>query len=81
MRGPLVVLVSLAALVSVAAAPALAQGPTESQREAMRAACPADFRTYCAGVQPGTMAALQCLQTNEAKLSVACQSAVKAVGK
>lgn len=63
------------------ASAALAQAPTEAERSAMRAACPADFEAHCAGIAPGTLAALQCLQKNEAKLSPACASAVKAVGK
>jgi hypothetical protein len=33
----------------------------------------------CGGVQPGGAAALQCLQSNSAKLSASCQSAVAAI--
>ncbi|MFO0993578.1 MAG: cysteine rich repeat-containing protein [Hyphomicrobiales bacterium] len=53
--------------------------PTAAQQQAIRSACPNDFRSYCSGVSPGGAAALQCLEKNVAKLSSACQSAVKAV--
>jgi len=53
--------------------------PTAAQQAAIRSACPGDFQSHCAGVSPGGSAALQCLEKNVAKLSSACQSAVKAV--
>ena len=53
--------------------------PTAAQQQAIRSACPSDFQSHCAGVSPGGSAALQCLEKNVAKLSSACQSAVKAV--
>lgn len=53
--------------------------PTAAQQQAIRSACPSDFQSHCAGVSPGGAAALQCLEKNVAKLSSACQSAVKAV--
>jgi hypothetical protein len=53
--------------------------PTAAQQAAIRSACPDDFRSHCAGVSPGGAAALQCLEKNVAKLSSACQGAVKAV--
>lgn len=53
--------------------------PTAAQQQAIRSACPNDFRSHCAGVSPGGAAALQCLEKNVASLSSACQSAVKAV--
>jgi hypothetical protein len=52
--------------------------PTQAQQEAIRSSCQSDYRTYCASVPPGGSAALQCLEQNVAKLSSACQSAVKA---
>jgi len=58
---------------------AASASPTAAQQQAIRSACPNDFRSYCAGVSPGGAAALQCLEKNVAKLSSACQSAVKAV--
>ena len=53
--------------------------PTAAQLQAIRSACPSDFQSFCAGVSPGGSAALQCLEKNVAKLSSACQGAVKAV--
>ncbi len=53
--------------------------PTAAQQQAIRSACPNDFRSYCSGVSPGGAAALQCLEKNVAQLSSACQGAVKAV--
>jgi hypothetical protein len=62
---------------AVAAAPAR---PSDDQKAAIRAACRSDFMANCSGVQPGGAAALQCLQSNSAKLSASCQSAVAAIG-
>lgn len=56
----------------------LRAAPTQAQQDAIRASCQSDFRTYCSGVQPGSSAALQCLQKNVASLSSACQQAVRA---
>jgi hypothetical protein len=55
-----------------------AQGVSEAQRDALRSNCRDDFISHCSGVQPGGAEALQCLESNEAKLSPSCQSAVKA---
>jgi hypothetical protein len=38
--------------------------------------CTEEIRTFCAGVQPGGGRILQCLKTNEAKLSPACTARV-----
>ena len=43
-----------------------------------REACAADFRSLCAGVQPGGGRILACLKQNEAKLSPNCQQALAA---
>ena len=56
-----------------------AREPAEDQRAAIRAACRSDFVANCAGVQPRSKAALECLIGNEAKLSTACRSAVSAI--
>ncbi|MEM9223321.1 MAG: cysteine rich repeat-containing protein [Pseudomonadota bacterium] len=56
-----------------------AQTPTQAQRDALRANCAGDFRANCAGVSPGGMGALLCLEQNEAKLSPGCKGAVDAV--
>jgi hypothetical protein len=54
--------------------------PTAAQTAAIRSACRSDFMANCSGVQPGGPAALQCLQSNGAKLSQACRTAIAAVG-
>ena len=57
-----------------------AQGaPTAAQQQAIRSACPTDYRTYCASVPPGGAEALQCLESNAANLSASCKEAVEAV--
>src|SRR5690242_12316391 len=53
-----------------------ARQPAEDQRAAIRAACRSDLVANCAGVQPRSKAALECLIGNEAKLSTACRSAI-----
>lgn len=63
-----------------AAAPAAAAQPTQAQTNAIRQACPSDFRSKCAGVTPGGEAALACLKKYEATLSAACRNAVSAIG-
>jgi hypothetical protein len=55
-----------------------AQQPTQSQRDAIRAACRSDFMANCSGVEPGGKEAFECLLRNDAKLSPACQAAVNA---
>jgi len=62
---------------ATAAAPAK---PTAAQTAAIRSACRSDFIANCSGVQPGGPAALECLQSNSAKLSQTCRSAIAAVG-
>jgi hypothetical protein len=57
---------------------ASAQQPTQAQRDAIRAACRADFMANCSDVQPGGKEALACLVRNDAKLSAPCKSAVDA---
>jgi hypothetical protein len=51
-----------------------AQQPTQAQRDAIRAACRADFMANCSGVQPGGKEAFECLLRNDAKLSPSCQA-------
>lgn len=58
---------------------ALAQAPTDAQRNAIRSACRADYEAHCASVPPGGAASLQCLQKNLQSLSSNCQTAVRAV--
>jgi hypothetical protein len=58
---------------------ATAARPTSQVRAAIRAACRSDFMTNCAGVQPGGVEAVACLQANAANLSSACRRAVAAI--
>jgi len=69
---------SVAALLA-AAAPALAQAPSQAQRDAIKSQCRSDYMAHCASVPPGGEASLQCLQKNMSSLSSSCQSAVRAV--
>jgi hypothetical protein len=61
------------------ATPALAQAPSEAQKEAVRSACRSDYMAHCSSVQPGGEAALQCLAKNMSSLASNCQSAVRAI--
>jgi hypothetical protein len=70
---------------ATATAPGAASGatpgkPTAAQTAAIRSACRSDFMANCSGVQPGGPAALQCLQSNAAKLSQPCRTAIAAIG-
>jgi hypothetical protein len=67
----------VAAAPPVTAAPAQ---PSAAQQNALKQNCRNDFMSHCAGVQPGGAQALSCLQTNTARLSPACKSAVAAIG-
>ena len=71
--------VALATLTASHLAVTAQEKPTAAQKQALRSACPADFRANCAGVPTGGMAALVCLEQHVNNLSPACQSAVKAV--
>jgi len=67
------------AAILLLAGPALAQQASEAQRNAIRQACPTDYRAHCADVPAAGQAAFACLQRNLAQLSPACQRAVQAV--
>jgi hypothetical protein len=69
----------LAAAIFAAAAPALAQAPSQAQRDAIKSQCRSDYMAHCSSVPPGGEASLQCLQKNMSSLSSSCQSAVRAV--
>lgn len=58
---------------------AVAQTPTDEQRNEVRAACRSDFIAQCSGVQPGGVEALTCLQQHDSTLSAACRKAVSAI--
>ena len=72
---------AMSALLSalIVATPALAQGPSEAQREAIKSECRSDYMAHCSSIPPGGAASLECLQKNMASLSSGCTSAVKAV--
>ncbi len=67
-------------IITGSALAAVAQQPTSEQISAIRASCRSDFMANCAGVQPGTREALECLKHNAAKVSPACKTALDAVG-
>ena len=54
--------------VSIATS-ALAQAPTEAQREAIKSECRSDYIAHCSSIPPGGAASLECLQKNMASLS------------
>ncbi|MGB6967390.1 MAG: hypothetical protein WBD90_23435, partial [Xanthobacteraceae bacterium] len=62
------------ALLAVSLDPAMAQQPTQAQRDAIRASCRSDFMANCSSVTPGGKEALECLLRNQAKLSPACNT-------
>jgi hypothetical protein len=66
-------------LMALTLMPAVAQQPTQAQREAVRGSCRSDFIANCASVQPGGKEALECLMRNDSKLSAPCRSAVNAI--
>ena len=59
---------------------AFAQQPSQSQINAIRQSCRADYQAHCSSVPTGGQAALACLQENAASLSPSCQTAVGALG-
>jgi hypothetical protein len=69
---------SVAAILATAA-PALAQAPSQAQRDAIKSQCRSDYIAHCSSVPPGGEASLQCLQKNMSSLSSSCQTAVRAV--
>jgi len=69
----------LAAAIFAIATPALAQAPTQAQRDAIKSQCRNDYIAHCSSVPPGGEASLQCLQKNMSSLSSSCQNAVRAV--
>jgi hypothetical protein len=70
---------SMATVFFAAVVPALAQAPTDAQREAIRSACRSDYMAHCSSVPPGGLESLQCLQKNMSSLSASCKTAVNAV--
>jgi hypothetical protein len=58
---------------------ALAQAPSQAQRDAIKTQCRSDYIAHCSSVPPGGEASLQCLQKNMSSLSSGCAGAVRAV--
>src|SRR5262245_52791889 len=58
---------------------AMAQQPTDAQKNAIRNNCRSDYMANCSSVTPGGVEALQCLKHHSANLSSACRSAVAAI--
>jgi hypothetical protein len=65
--------------VMLFATAALAQAPSEAQREAIKSQCRSDYMAHCSSIPPGGEASLQCLQKNMSSLSAGCAGAVRAV--
>jgi hypothetical protein len=59
--------------------PAVAQAPSQAQRDAIKAQCRSDYIAHCSSIPPGGEASLQCLQKNMASLSAGCAGAIRAV--
>jgi hypothetical protein len=68
------------AAIALFAGAALAQQPTDAQRNAIKSACRSDFLSNCSGVTPGGREAVACLQQHEASLSSGCKQAISALG-
>ena len=58
---------------------AAAQQASEAERNAIRRACPADYKAHCANVPAAGRTAFSCLVHNIDKLSPLCKRAVRAV--
>ena len=70
---------AIGVLVGIAlASAASAQTPSRDQMQAVRAACEADIRATCPGVQPGGGRILQCMKANPDKISKPCKEALAA---
>jgi hypothetical protein len=72
-------LAPLLAAGTLFATAALAQAPSQAQRDAIKSQCRSDYMAHCSSVPPGGEASLECLQKNMSSLSSGCQGAVRAV--
>jgi hypothetical protein len=79
MRAPLSQLAMLVFTFLAWGGTAFAQQPTQTQINAIRQACRADYQSYCASVPTGGPAALACLKENAQSLSGPCRRAVGAI--
>ena len=55
-----------------------ATASAQMRRQEMREACGADYKAFCADVQPGGGRIVACLEQNAAKLSASCQKEIAA---
>ena len=73
----IIMLASLVLMASAGLAAAQDQQTIRPQAlKAVRAACGADVRKLCAGIQPGGGRILQCMRDHQAELSADCQTAL-----
>jgi hypothetical protein len=63
-------------ILAAGAASAQADANNPHPNKAMRQACAADLKTYCADVQPGQGRITQCMKSHADQLSAGCKSAV-----
>lgn len=68
---------TLAMLLLATAAQAQQLSPQQMQQ--VRAACEADVKRLCAGIQPGGGRLLACLQQNGASVSQPCADTLKSI--
>jgi hypothetical protein len=71
--------VPMVAVLLAMMGPAVAQAPSQAQRDAIKAQCRSDYIAHCSSIPPGGEASLQCLQKNMASLSAGCAGAIRAV--
>jgi hypothetical protein len=70
--------VAFAVLAGLQAGAGIASAQQDN-RQTIKQACDADYRSLCAGVQPGGGRIVACLQQNNAKLSQQCREALQSV--
>jgi Cysteine rich repeat len=71
-----ILLIAAMALSLIGSDSALAQ---PNSAGAVRAACGADIRSLCAGIQPGGGRIIQCMREKRDQLSAGCKDALTAV--
>jgi len=70
-------LMMIALLIPAGAAPAQDQPRVSPEvLKQIRAACSADIKKLCAGVQPGGGRILQCMRSHQTEISTDCQTAL-----
>lgn len=69
----------LAVAMLLLATTAQAQQLSPQQMQQIRAACEADVKRLCAGIQPGGGRLVACLQQNAASISQPCAGTLKSI--